>query len=339
MQQVGLRYGCNPHQGRARLVASGTDMPLTVLNGSPGYINILDALTAWQLVGELKATTGKASAASFKHVSPAGAAISGAISESFARSQFLSGVPRDSAASAYVKARGADRMSSFGDAAAVSESVGPELAAILKSEVSDLVIAPEFEPEALDILRTKKAGQYLILQMDPDFVPQTVESRDVFGLRLEQERNDRPITPELFASSGRLPDSVLESLVVATTALKYTQANSVCVAYRGQVIGIGAGQQSRIHCTRIACAKAREVDAPDSSQGAWPRVPSWDGTSGEDQRGRPVPAMERALSCRTGALGRDHGASSRTHCRGGATCMVRDVRGAGDEFGRLHSVS
>jgi len=239
-------------------VARGDELPLAVVNGSPGYINILDALNAWQLVRELKTVTGKEAAASFKHVSPAGAAVAGPTTEAFARSQFLDGIPDSPVASAYVRARGADRMSSFGDAAAVSGRVDLELAEVLKAEVSDLVIAPSYDPEALRLLKTKRQGQYLILQIDSDYEPEPVESRDVFGLTLEQERNARLIIPELFAAADAVPSSELESMVVATTALKYTQSNSACVAFRGQVIGVGAGQQSRIHCTRLACSKAEK---------------------------------------------------------------------------------
>ncbi len=259
MSQLDLRYGCNPHQGRSRLVMSGTDAPLRVLNGAPSYINILDALTAWPLVRELAEVTGKAAAASFKHLSPAGAAVDGPVSEDFARAQFLDRVPDSGVARAYVRARGSDRMSSFGDAAAVSGNVDLELARVLKGEVSDLVIAPSYDDDALELLRTKKRGKYLILQMDPSYEPEdSIESRDMFGLRVEQERNDRRIMPDLFGSAGELPADVVETLVVGTTALKYTQSNSVCVAHRGQVIGMGAGQQSRIHCTRIACSKAEK---------------------------------------------------------------------------------
>ncbi len=259
MPHLDLKYGCNPHQGRARLVLPEADTPLRVLNGAPGYINILDALTAWPLVRELKQVTGKAAAASFKHLSPAGAAVEGPVSDDFARAQFLDEAPTSPVARAYVRARGSDRMSSFGDAAAVSENVNLELAQILKGEVSDLIIAPSYDDDALELLETKKGGKYLILQIDPSWAPsEAVESREMFGLTIEQERNDRPITPDLFQSAGTLPEGVVETLTVATTALKYTQSNSVCVAYEGQVIGMGAGQQSRIHCTRIACAKAEK---------------------------------------------------------------------------------
>ncbi|HEX7050042.1 MAG TPA: phosphoribosylaminoimidazolecarboxamide formyltransferase [Longimicrobiales bacterium] len=257
--EIPLRYGCNPHQGAARIVVSGETSPLEVRNGEPSYINILDALTAWQLVRELSAATGKVAAASYKHVSPAGAAVAGPVSEEFARSQMLDHVPTEPTAQAYVRARGADRVSSFGDAVAVSHPVGPELAAILKREVSDCIIAPGYDRAAFDVLASKKGGRYLILEIDPDFEPPDIERRDVFGLTLEQERNRGRIGPELFRAgdgSGPIPDDVVETLVVATTALKYTQSNSVCVAWNGQVIGMAAGQQSRIHCTRLACAKA-----------------------------------------------------------------------------------
>jgi len=229
-----------------------------VLNGAASYINILDALTAWPLVRELSSVTGKVAAASFKHLSPAGAAVDGPVSDAFVRSQYLDRAPESAVARAYVRARGADRMSSFGDAVAVSETVGVELAQILRREVSDLIVAPAYEPEALEILSAKRGGKYLVLQIDSDFEPDAIESRKVFGLTLEQERNTGLITPDLFRADPPLPEDIVETLVVGTTALKYTQSNSVCVAFEGQVIGMGAGQQSRIHCTRIACAKAEK---------------------------------------------------------------------------------
>ncbi|MGH7554932.1 MAG: phosphoribosylaminoimidazolecarboxamide formyltransferase, partial [Longimicrobiales bacterium] len=257
---IPLRYGCNPHQGLARVIQQGGSSPLRVVNGEASYINILDALTGCQLVRELAAATGKAAAASYKHVSPAGAAVAGPISEAFARSQMLEAPPADPGASAYVRARGADRVSSFGDAVAVSHPVSVELATIVKKEVSDCIIAPGYEPGALELLRAKKRGTYLVLEMDPEYEAPALERRDVFGLTLEQERNSLPIVPELFRSNdgSNVSDDVVETLVVATTALKYTQSNSVCVAWSGQVIGMAAGQQSRIHCTRLACDKAEK---------------------------------------------------------------------------------
>ena len=246
-----LKYGVNPHQRKAFI--SNVSEEMRVLNGAPGYINFLDALTAWQLVMELASSTGKASAASFKHVSPAGAAVAAPLSQEFVNTQFLHSGDLSPIATAYARARGGDRMCSFGDALAVSEKVDESLALLLKSEVSDLIIAPDFDDLALDILRTKKAGAYIILQMNPSYKPPEIEERQIFGFNFEQQRNSVAISKELFL--GTSPE-VTESLLVGTTALKYAQSNSVCVAYDGQVIGLGAGQQSRIHCTRLACDKA-----------------------------------------------------------------------------------
>lgn len=260
--ELKLRYGCNPHQ-RYAAVECGDGMPLRVLNGSPGYINILDALTGWQLVRELKAATGLVGAASYKHVSPAGAAVGKPVSRELLRSQFL---PEDEglspAACAYVRARAGDRMCSYGDAVAISDTVDVSLAQVLVREVSDLVIAPAYETAALEILKAKRKGQYLILQIDPAYEPPAVESRDVFGLTLKQSRNVLAITPGMLAKvvtkKKQIPEEVAQTLLVATIALKYTQSNSVCLAYDGQVIGMGAGQQSRVHCTRLACSKAEK---------------------------------------------------------------------------------
>ena len=256
-----LKYGCNPHQKPARLIVEGDPPPLRVLNGTPSYINILDAMGAWQLVRELRQATGLPSAASFKHVSPAGAAVARPLTETLRQSQML---PADMAlsplATAYARARAGDRMSSFGDAVAVSDRVDVSLAELLKQEVSDLIIAPGYEPQALQILQSKKGSSYRILQIDPDYEPPEMEHRDVFGFILEQKRNTEPIDAGLFqkvvTAPRPIPDHIVETLVVATIALKYTQSNSVCVAYDGQVIGMGAGQQSRVHCTRLACDKA-----------------------------------------------------------------------------------
>ena len=254
-----LKYGLNPHQHPARLTIPSMS-PLRVLNGTPGYVNIIDALGAWQLARELKQSTGAAGAASFKHASPAGAAIAAELSETYLASQFLAGKEYSPGATAYIRARGGDRMCSFGDAAAVSEVVDRTLANVLRREVSDLIIAPGYDPDALEILCAKKGGGYLVLEIDPDFEPPGVEQRTLFGLELEQPRNDAAITRDTFSKvvtiNRDIPDSALDTLVVATIALKYTQSNSVCVAYDGQVIGMGAGQQSRIHCTRLACDKA-----------------------------------------------------------------------------------
>lgn len=254
-----LKYGLNPHQSPARVILPSSS-PLRVLNGTPGYVNLIDAVGAWQLARELKQATGVAGAASFKHASPAGAAIASDLSASFLASQFLSGKAYSPAAAAYIRARGGDRMCSFGDAAAVSEVVDRSLANVLRREVSDLIIAPGYDSDALEILRSKKSGGYLVLEIDPDFEPPGVEQRTLFGLQLEQPRNDAAITRDTFSNivtaNRDIPDAALDTLVVATIALKYTQSNSVCVAYDGQVIGMGAGQQSRIHCTRLACDKA-----------------------------------------------------------------------------------
>ncbi len=254
-----LKYGLNPHQHPARVTLPSAS-PLRVLNGTPGYVNVIDAMGAWQLARELKRATGLAGAASFKHASPAGAAIAANLEETYLASQFLTAKELSPVATAYVRARGGDRMCSFGDAAAVSEVVDRSLANVLRREVSDLIIAPGYDPDALEILSAKKGGNYLVLEIDPDFEPPDVEQRTLFGLKLEQPRNDAAITRDTFSNivtgNRDIPDAALDTLVVATIALKYTQSNSVCVACDGQVIGMGAGQQSRIHCTRLACDKA-----------------------------------------------------------------------------------
>jgi AICAR transformylase/IMP cyclohydrolase PurH len=257
--QIELKYGCNPHQKPAYLHLPAS-APLQILNGMPGYINMLDALGAWQLVRELHAATDTPAAASFKHTSPAGAAIARPLTDTFRRSQFLSAEALSPVATAYARARGGDRVSSFGDVVAVSAPVDVSLANLLRREVSDLIIAPAYEPEALAILRRKKQGGYLILQMDPDYTPPAMEQRELFGFILQQARNQVQVAREHFRTvltgPAVIPDDIMETLIVATVALKYTQSNSICVAYDGQVIGMGAGQQSRIHCTRLACDKA-----------------------------------------------------------------------------------
>jgi phosphoribosylaminoimidazolecarboxamide formyltransferase/IMP cyclohydrolase len=257
---IELKYGCNPHQKEARMILGDNPSAFQVLNGSPSYINILDALGAWQLVRELSRATGLPSAASFKHVSPAGAAVTGPLTEAFRRSQMLPDEDLSPVAAAYARARGGDRMSSFGDAVAVSDTVDVSLAKLLRREVSDLIIAPAYEPEALEILRAKGGGGYRIFQIDPLYKPPAIERRDVFGFGLQQQRNTARIDADLFtqvvSAQKHVPAEVVETLIVATIALKYAQSNSVCVAYDGQVIGMGAGQQSRVHCTRLACDKA-----------------------------------------------------------------------------------
>jgi len=255
-----LKYGCNPYQKNAKVIFNSTESPLKVLNGTPSYINILDALAAWQLVKELKAATGIASAASFKHVSPAGAAIAKQLDATFLKSQFISETNLSQVSTAYIRARGGDRMCAFGDAAAVSETVDISLANIIKSEVSDLIIAPSYDSEALEILKSKKKGGYLILQMDPNYEPVDIESKGIYGFTLQQSRNKATIDKNLFNDIVTVNKSVsteaLQSLIVATIALKYTQSNSITVAYDGQLVGVGAGQQSRVHCLRLACSKA-----------------------------------------------------------------------------------
>ncbi len=256
---ISLRYGANPHQTEASLHLPDPS-PLKVLNGAPGFINMLDALTSWQLVRELKEATGKASAASYKHVSPAGAAIAKPIDDAFKESQFLKTTDFSPVASAYVRARGGDRLCSFGDVLAVSDTVDVSLAQFLKTEVSDLIIAPGYEPEALEILKAKKKGGFVILEIDYDFMPEGSESRELFGIGLSQTRNSRLITKadlaNVVSQNKSISEETIETLLVAAISLKYTQSNSISVAYDGQIVGMGAGQQSRIHCTRLACDKA-----------------------------------------------------------------------------------
>ncbi|XP_013913248.1 PREDICTED: bifunctional purine biosynthesis protein PURH [Thamnophis sirtalis] len=262
VSQLPLRYGMNPHQTPAQLYTSRPRLPLSVLNGSPGFINLCDALNAWQLVRELKEALGVSAASSFKHVSPAGAAVGVPLSEEEARVCMVHDLypTLTPLAAAYARARGADRMSSFGDFIALSDICDVPTAKIISREVSDGIVAPGFDEEALKILSKKKNGSYCVLQMDPTFEPEENEIRTLFGLHLMQKRNDGVIDQSLFKNivtkNKNLPDSAIRDLIVATIAVKYTQSNSVCYAKNGQVIGIGAGQQSRIHCTRLAGDKA-----------------------------------------------------------------------------------
>ena len=255
-----LRYGLNPHQSPATYQAVGDALPFEVLNGQPGYINVLDALSSWQLVRELSAATGLAAAASFKHVSPAGAAVATPLNDALRAAYLLPDDELSPAATAYVRARGGDLTSAYGDFAAVSEPVDASLARVLRREVSDGVIAPGYEPGALEIISKKKGGRYLVLQADPAFEPPADETRELFGVRLQQPADTRPIGDALFghvvSEASEFPVEARRDLLIATIALRYTQSNSVCVAADGQVIGLGAGQQSRIHCTRLACGKA-----------------------------------------------------------------------------------
>lgn len=260
--QLTLRYGMNPHQKPAQVFTILDRLPLTVVNGSPGFINLCDALNAWQLVKELKEALGLPAATSFKHVSPAGAAIGLPLSEEEAAVCMVSDLRArlSPLASAYARARGADRMSSFGDFIALSDECDEVTARLVSREVSDGVVAPAYSAAALELLRKKKGGNYCVLQIDPNYTPDLMEQKTIFGLTLEQRRNDAKITPDLFknivTNNKDLPPNAVRDLVVATIALKYTQSNSVCFARDGQVVGIGAGQQSRIHCTRLAGGKA-----------------------------------------------------------------------------------
>lgn len=258
--ELTLRYGCNPHQSPARVYLEGGRLPIQVLNGAPGYINLLDALNSWQLVRELRQALNLPAAASFKHVSPSGAALGLPLSDALRQAYFVGDLDLSPLACAYARARGVDRLCSFGDWVALSDPVDASTARLLSREVSDGVIAPAYEPEALEILRGKKDARYVVLAMDPDYVPGTIERREVFGITLEQRRNDRPMRREDFANivtqNKHFPESALRDSLVAQVTLKYTQSNSVCFAVDGQVIGVGAGQQSRIHCTRLAGGKA-----------------------------------------------------------------------------------
>jgi phosphoribosylaminoimidazolecarboxamide formyltransferase / IMP cyclohydrolase len=258
-KELALRYGVNPHQKPAR-IHSSRGLPFTVRSGSPGYINLLDALNGWQLVRELRRATSLASAASFKHVSPAGTGIGLPVDEMFLRAFPLPSEDLSPLATAYVRARSADRVSSFGDTAAFSDVVDAPTARVLRREVSDACVAPGYEPAALEILRKKKDGAYLVLEVDPSYEPGPSESRDLFGATLEQRRNDVVIDEKLLANvvtkERTVPDAPRRDLLVGLITLKYTQSNSVAFVTSGTAIGIGAGQQSRIHCTRLAAAKA-----------------------------------------------------------------------------------
>ena len=261
MRELELKYGCNPNQKPARIFMEKGDLPITVLNGRPGYINLLDAFNGWQLVRELKQATGLAAATSFKHVSPAGAAVGVPLSEVERKIYWVDDLGELSElASAYARARGADRMSSFGDFVSLSDVCDVDTARIIKREVSDGVIAPGFDPEALEILKAKKKGNYCVIQVDPDYVPEPIEHKQVFGVTFEQGRNnytiDNSLLENMVTKNKTIPDSAKIDLLIALITLKYTQSNSVCYAKGGQAIGIGAGQKSRIHCTRLAGQKA-----------------------------------------------------------------------------------
>ena len=262
MNELELKYGCNPNQKPSRIYMSeGKELPIQVLSGRPGYINFLDAFNGWQLVKELKEATGLPAAASFKHVSPAGAAVGLPLDPVLANIYWVNDMEELSPlACAYARARGADRMSSFGDFIALSDICDVDTAKIIKREVSDGVIAPGFEPEALAILKAKKNGNYNVIEIDPDYKPEPVEEKQVYGIVFEQGRNELKINEELLSNvvteNKDIPDSAKMDMIISLITLKYTQSNSVCYAMGGQAIGIGAGQQSRVHCTRLAGNKA-----------------------------------------------------------------------------------
>ena len=262
MKELELKYGCNPNQKPSKIyMKNGKDLPIQVLNGRPGYINFLDAFNGWQLVSELKKATGLPAATSFKHVSPAGAAVGLPLSDTLAKIYWVDDLGELSPlASAYARARGADRMSSFGDFISLSDVCDVDTAKLIKREVSDGVIAPGYEPEALEILKAKKKGNYNVIQIDPDYVPDPMEHKEVFGITFEQGRNELKIDDDFFAKivteNKELTEQAKIDLAISMITLKYTQSNSVCFVKDGQAIGIGAGQQSRIHCTRLAGQKA-----------------------------------------------------------------------------------
>jgi len=261
MTELELKYGCNPNQKPSRIYMEKGELPIQVLNGKPGYINFLDAFNGWQLVSELKKATGLPAATSFKHVSPAGAAVGLPLSEVEAKIYWVDDLGELSPlAAAYARARGADRMSSYGDFIALSDVCDVSAAKLIKREFSDGIIAPGYEPEALELLKEKKKGAYAIIEIDPDYVPAPVEHKEVFGITFEQGRNELNIDKDFFSNivteNKELPDSARIDMAIAMITLKYTQSNSVCFVKGGQAIGIGAGQQSRIHCTRLAGQKA-----------------------------------------------------------------------------------
>lgn len=262
MKELVLKYGCNPNQKPSRIYMENGELPIKVLNGKPGYINFLDAFNGWQLVSELKKATGLPAATSFKHVSPAGAAVGLPLSEVERKIYWVDDMDVEFTplANAYIRARGADRMSSFGDFISLSDVCDKETALVIKREVSDGVIAPGYTDEALEILKAKKKGNYNVIEIDPDYVPAPIEHKEVFGITFEQGRNELVIDEHFFdnivTENKEIPDSAKMDLAISMITLKYTQSNSVCYVKGGQAIGIGAGQQSRIHCTRLAGSKA-----------------------------------------------------------------------------------
>ncbi|MBE7026603.1 MAG: phosphoribosylaminoimidazolecarboxamide formyltransferase [Ruminococcaceae bacterium] len=260
-KELELKYGCNPNQKPSKIfMKDGSDLPIEILNGRPGYINFLDAFNSWQLVRELKEATGLCAAASFKHVSPAGAAVYAPMSDVLKKIYFVDDLELSPMANAYARARGADRMSSYGDFIALSDECDKETALLIKREVSDGVIAPSYSDEALEILKNKRKGTYNVIKIDPDYVPAPTEHKDVFGITFEQGRNnfkiDKELLTEIVTENTNIPEDAKRDLIISLITLKYTQSNSVCYVKDGQAIGIGAGQQSRVHCTRLAGNKA-----------------------------------------------------------------------------------
>ncbi|MCQ2191919.1 MAG: phosphoribosylaminoimidazolecarboxamide formyltransferase [Paludibacteraceae bacterium] len=260
MKELALKYGCNPNQKPSRIFMADGELPIEVLNGKPGYINFLDAFNSWQLVKELKAATGLPAAASFKHVSPAGAAVGLPLSDTLKKIYFVDDCELSPMANAYARARGADRMSSYGDFIALSDTCDVQTAKLINREVSDGVIAPDYTPEALEVLKNKRKGTYCVIKMDPNYEPAELETKMVYGVTFEQGHNNVVIDKSLFTEfptkSKTLSEAAQRDLIIALITLKYTQSNSVCYVKDGQAIGIGAGQQSRIHCTRLAGNKA-----------------------------------------------------------------------------------
>lgn len=258
--EIILKYGCNPHQKPARIYTQDKELPFEILNGSAGYINLMDAFNSWQLVKELKEATGLPAAASFKHVSPAGAAVGVPLSDALKKAYFVEDIELSPVACAYARARGADRVSSYGDWAAISDIVDLSAAMILSKSVSDGIIAPGYTEEALDLLKKKKKGKYCIIKMDADYEPNTIERRQIYGMTFEQKRNNINIKEEMLenivTNNKNITEEARRDLIISMITLKYTQSNSVCFALDGQTIGVGAGQQSRIHCTRLAASKA-----------------------------------------------------------------------------------
>ncbi|BCZ46561.1 5-aminoimidazole-4-carboxamide ribonucleotide transformylase [Clostridium gelidum] len=260
MKELKLKYGCNPNQKPASIFMKEGELPIKVLSGNPGYINLLDAFNSWQLVKELKEATNLAAATSFKHVSPTGAAVAVPLTKNLKKMYFVEGVDLSDIATAYIRARGSDRMSSYGDFVALSETCDEQTAKFLSHEVSDGIIAPSYTGAALEILKKKRKGNYVVIQMDINYMPEEIETKQVYGITFEQKRNDIKITKSIFnnipTKNKTIPDNAKRDLIISLIILKYTQSNSVCYVKDGQAIGIGAGQQSRVHCTRLAGNKA-----------------------------------------------------------------------------------